>query len=427
MTDGAPEQCLTESSPPSPRMTPRSSVSQTPGWLQATASPGIVDEGEIRKILTEATSMAQIRSAMTHLGDAIIQRNISDSDRSLQEAVSSIQTIFADSSLTFPSPSVSHEPVINSSMPIPACVRKIQNYIRSFEYNHVGKEYTLIEKDRPGSRVLDNAKLIIKTKLPIKCLEAVVLGAYLTRELTELLRVPLRFKTKVERNTYWHIVLALKHGNKFGAMGLSRRSTLDYRELKYDSLSDLILSYKAAYEEVGHKIKKMTVGLPMAREKTNEKVHWHFLAISVYKKVDWDAAMTTVNSYMKNILVLEESVRRTNSCKEIPGTEFQEGQLHFMPPSKNTLARPESCQGSLKMKGKAGPNGGVVDKLKRHKVCDKDGAKDRTKLGKEGFGKGANVAKKLENPKKATKSQASSRSKENEDQTENLDRSALGV
>jgi len=43
---------------------------------------------------------------------------------------------------------------------------------------------------------------------------------------------------------------------------LSRRDTLDYKPLKFSSLGALIEDYKAAYEEIGHRLVKVVIGLP---------------------------------------------------------------------------------------------------------------------------------------------------------------------
>ena len=40
------------------------------------------------------------------------------------------------------------------------------------------------------------ARYILRKALPIKCLEAVVLGSYLTRDIEKIVRFPLRFKSK---------------------------------------------------------------------------------------------------------------------------------------------------------------------------------------------------------------------------------------
>ena len=71
-------------------------------------------------------------------------------------------------------------------------------------------------------RILETAREITRQALPIKCVEAVFLATYLTQGLRELERVPVSFKSQVDGNTYKHIILAVKHNSKWGAVGLSR-------------------------------------------------------------------------------------------------------------------------------------------------------------------------------------------------------------
>jgi len=51
------------------------------------------------------------------------------------------------------------------------------------------------------SRILETAREITRLSLPIKCVEAVFLAAYLTQGQRELERVPLSFKSSVDGQT----------------------------------------------------------------------------------------------------------------------------------------------------------------------------------------------------------------------------------
>jgi hypothetical protein len=44
---------------------------------------------------------------------------------------------------------------------------------------------------------------------------------------------------------------------RWGALGLSRKSTLMYKELKFDSFSAVMESYKEAYESCWHELTKV--------------------------------------------------------------------------------------------------------------------------------------------------------------------------
>jgi Vasohibin len=47
--------------------------------------------------------------------------------------------------------------------------------------------------------------------------------------------------------THRHIVLAVRHEGKWGAMGLSRRSCLMKKPIEFDSLTDLIRNFDDSY------------------------------------------------------------------------------------------------------------------------------------------------------------------------------------
>jgi hypothetical protein len=93
------------------------------------------------------------------------------------------------------------------------------------------------------------AEQMIKESLPIKCLEAVVLSLYLTSPLASLQRFTIRFKSRYKSRWYRHVVLGLNHSGLYGALGLSRRSTLMYKPLQYQSLYDLVQDFLSAYED----------------------------------------------------------------------------------------------------------------------------------------------------------------------------------
>lgn len=52
-------------------------------------------------------------------------------------------------------------------------------------YNYTGEEFFVKKKDRGFRHVTSTAKLIIREALPIQCVEAVFVGAYLTADMTE--------------------------------------------------------------------------------------------------------------------------------------------------------------------------------------------------------------------------------------------------
>ena len=74
---------------------------------------------------------------------------------------------------------------------------------------------------------------MIKEALPIKCLEAVILGIYLTNGITGLERYPLSFRSAFGSNVHQHVVLVVSWNGLFGALGMSRREDLMYKPLQF--------------------------------------------------------------------------------------------------------------------------------------------------------------------------------------------------
>ena len=114
-----------------------------------------------------------------------------------------------------------------------AKLASIQNYMNGLEYNFTGTLYFDINKNRSFKAIVATAKEIVRDALPIQCLEAVFLSAYLTAELENLDRIPVSFKSIVDGQVFRHIILAVRHKKKWGALGLSRSDKLMYKELKY--------------------------------------------------------------------------------------------------------------------------------------------------------------------------------------------------
>ena len=103
--------------------------------------------------------------------------------------------------------------------------------MEELEYNHTGTQFYEIRKNRPISGLMETAKEMMQGALPIKCLEAIILGAHLTNEILSVDRFPLSFKTNFLGNTHRHVVLAIYHNGYYGAIGMSRRKELMYKPL----------------------------------------------------------------------------------------------------------------------------------------------------------------------------------------------------
>lgn len=70
---------------------------------------------------------------------------------------------------------------------------------------------------------------VLKEALPIKCIEAVFLGALLSAPWSDVTRHPLGFKSSAGGLVHRHIVLVVHHpgSGQWGALGISRNGQED--------------------------------------------------------------------------------------------------------------------------------------------------------------------------------------------------------
>ncbi|KAJ8308834.1 hypothetical protein KUTeg_013708 [Tegillarca granosa] len=170
------------------------------------------------------------------------------------------------------------------TLPIPDRLEKIQSYMSSLQYNHTGTQFFEIRKNRPISGLLESAREMIRESLPIKCLEAVILGIYLTNGMMGVERFTISFKSVFGGNAHRHVVLGIYYGGKYGALGMSRREDLMYKPLTFKSLSDLVFDYEKAYHKYWHELKKVKIGLPIPHDPHSyEFINWKALTLSMNK------------------------------------------------------------------------------------------------------------------------------------------------
>ncbi|ETE63492.1 Vasohibin-1, partial [Ophiophagus hannah] len=146
-----------------------------------------------------------------------------------------------------PIPSV---PTVQSTTLIPERLETIQRYIRELQ-------------------LMDLAKEMTKEALPIKCLEAVILGI---------------FKTYFSGNYFHHIVLGVNVGGRYGALGISRREDLMYKAPTFRTLSELIFDYEEAYRCCWHTLKKVKLGQCVSHDPHSvEQIEWKHSVLDVEK------------------------------------------------------------------------------------------------------------------------------------------------
>ncbi|XP_051500181.1 tubulinyl-Tyr carboxypeptidase 2-like [Myxocyprinus asiaticus] len=181
-----------------------------------------------------------------------------------------------------PMPSV---PNFKPSMSVPDWLHAVQNFMRNLQYNHTGTQFFEIKKTRPLSGLMETAREMIRESLPIKCLEAVILGIYLTNGLTSMERFPISFKTQFSGHHFHHVVLGVYCNGRYGTLGMSRRADLMDRALTFRTLSELVFDFEDSYRRYQHTMKKIKIGLYVPHNPhVFQPIEWNYLVINACKQ-----------------------------------------------------------------------------------------------------------------------------------------------
>lgn len=161
------------------------------------------------------------------------------------------------------------------------CLRSIQSYMLSFTYNHTGTQLFDIKKTRPFHGLMEVAKCMVREALPIKCLEATILGMYLTSELTNVNRFPIGFKSVHKGNSHFHVVLGISYAGMYGTIGISRRQELMDKPIAFTSLAAMLENFSLSYMKYGHEMKKVKLGSNIPHDiHSGERVQWKAITIT---------------------------------------------------------------------------------------------------------------------------------------------------
>ncbi|KAF5916724.1 hypothetical protein HPG69_005519 [Diceros bicornis minor] len=218
-------------------------------------------------------------------------------------------------------PSIPQVPNYRLSMTIPDWLQAIQNYMKTLQYPSnqelsrpsqgmgvviiilvaclspdgqqilwkVGTQFFEIRKMRPLSGLMETAKEMTRESLPIKCLEAVILGIYLTNGQPSIERFPISFKTYFSGNYFHHVVLGIYCNGRYGSLGMSRRAELMDKPLTFRTLSDLIFDFEDSYKKYLHTVKKVKIGLYVPHEPHSfQPIEWKQLVLNVSKMLRAD-------------------------------------------------------------------------------------------------------------------------------------------
>ncbi|XP_027467318.1 tubulinyl-Tyr carboxypeptidase 2 isoform X2 [Zalophus californianus] len=195
-------------------------------------------------------------------------------------------------------PSVPQVPNYRLSMTIPDWLQAIQNYMKTLQYpsnQGLGRPRGDGCGDlEPGGRsipswLMETAKEMTRESLPIKCLEAVILGIYLTNGQPSIERFPISFKTYFSGNYFHHVVLGIYCNGHYGSLGMSRRAELMDKPLTFRTLSDLIFDFEDSYKKYLHTVKKVKIGLYVPHEPHSfQPIEWKQLVLNVSKMLRAD-------------------------------------------------------------------------------------------------------------------------------------------
>ncbi|XP_078505884.1 tubulinyl-Tyr carboxypeptidase 2 [Lissotriton helveticus] len=198
-----------------------------------------------------------------------------------------VQSIRGASPLSKPStPAV---PSYKPSMSIPDWLHAVQNYMKLLQYNHTGTQFFEIRKTRHLSGLMETAREMTRESLPIKCLEAVILGIYLTNGQPAVERFPISFKTQFSGNHFHHVVLGIYCNGRYGTLGMSRRPDLMDKPLTFRTLTDLICDFEDSYKKYLHSVKKVKIGLYVPHDPHSfQPIEWRHLVLNVGKMMQPD-------------------------------------------------------------------------------------------------------------------------------------------
>lgn len=215
-------------------------------------------------------------------------------------------------------------------------IQQIQRFINTFQYNFTGKPFVKMQKSRGMIHISSCAQEIIRIALPIQCVEAVFLGCFLTSTIPTIDRVPISFKSKCGDNIHRHIVLGIRHNGIWGAIGISRRPTLMDKEVKYDSLSSLILDYQKSYADCYHHLLAVYVGLPFSHDVFSDTpIKWRAIRVNARRKYR-DRMIEELNTYTTNMTKWAEYFARE---RKLPSFDNRKPRLpHFHTKANTAVA-----------------------------------------------------------------------------------------
>ncbi|GMI17953.1 hypothetical protein TrLO_g8019 [Triparma laevis f. longispina] len=282
-----------------------------------------------------------------------------------------------------------------------------------------------MRKDRGMKHIVNISKQIIKEGLPIQCVEAVFLGVYLTavglkflsgagantpapvgissihidesdpppspkatslsglssgcRRYCGVLRLPISFKTRCNGNVYRHIILAVYAWNgvvpslsdsgwRWGALGISRRKTLMFKDMKYSTLGKLVKTFKDSYEASWHTVIKVNLGLPFSYDSEDvSRLYWKLKKVNIEEILgnkSWADCEEIFDSYSRECINIYDYFAYNGKLPEECTPEWIRGERSMKDVKESIRKSQPSIANVVKLKSK------VKSKAKSKKKVD---------------------------------------------------------
>tara|TARA_B110000977_G_scaffold5017_2_gene7196 strand:- start:9076 stop:10518 length:1443 start_codon:yes stop_codon:yes gene_type:complete len=336
-------------------------VPPAPSPARSRAAPAVQELLALRQIVDNGTPLTSLQSkrAAELVKEAIESGCVGESNEFDAARFHLTNTQLKSLGLDAPDPPVIPSNIL--SMPLPKRLLTVQKLIDQLTYNHVGTTTNFnIDKNRNLNRILETGRSIARDALPIKCVEAVFLALKWTHEWRDVDRIPAAFKTSVSftdskgikrKKTHQHIVLFIRrllndklgddkktdnksndesqthHASQYGALGISRRSSLAFRDMSYKSITEILTTYRDAYQELGHSIVKVRTGLPVPRVPREANICWRHCVVGITGEKDGGAGDEDEDDEEED--EEEESTESTEKEKKAFGKTWSEACCVF--------------------------------------------------------------------------------------------------
>ena len=108
--------------------------------------------------------------------------------------------------------------------------------------------------------------------------------------------------------------------SKFGALGISRRESLMFKDLKFETLSDLVRDFIERYSDLGHTVMRISFSLPVEHDiHSNASVGWNVCVLG-QKLIEMNSFDVVLSDYVRAIPSLMRKFRSSGSVPRFRDT-----------------------------------------------------------------------------------------------------------